>query len=253
MQIDYISDLHLDFYKENIWKHLYPNHKSEILIISGDLGHSNKQNIDFLKEATKHYPYVLFVLGNHDYYVFKKDENSLDRINQMRTLNIPGVFNLNGSIVNINGVNFGGSDGWYDGTYSEKALKRPFAKNYMWKLGMNDANFIIFENEPIKDFMDIFNSEYIKLKKIHKNVDVMISHVSPDWSNISNRYKNEDFSSFFFFDGSDLLKNMNGKHWVYGHTHEQKRYNNFGVEFYCNPYGYPTENCYTKGIKTFEI
>lgn len=259
MQIDYISDLHLDFYndmnrsyKEDIWKKLHPNKQSEILIIAGDIGHNNSQNIEFLKKATTFYPYVLFVLGNHDYYTFT-NQNYIDRISEMKNLKIEGLFNLDGNVININGINFGGADGWYDGTYSKQVLKTIIDVDFLWQFGMNDSKLIRENNDRLKSFMPLFVLEYQKILKIHKKTDIMITHVSPDWSNPDKRFKNEDLTSFFYFDGKELLKDMKEKLWFHGHTHKQQSYINDSVNFYCNPFGYPTENIYTKGIKTIEL
>ena len=53
LMVDYISDLHLDFYKFPILKYLIEEKQSNILIISGDIGHNLKQNLDFIKELKK--------------------------------------------------------------------------------------------------------------------------------------------------------------------------------------------------------
>lgn len=59
IKVSYISDLHLDFYinpiknKEihylNFIENFFKNDDAEILVIAGDIGHYNNQNIMFLK------------------------------------------------------------------------------------------------------------------------------------------------------------------------------------------------------------
>lgn len=82
MKIDILSDLHFDYYfkefnnsKKDV-KKLYDDYflkdeAGEVLIIAGDLGHSNVQNIIILRMIKKIYGYkaIVCVLGNHDYYL----------------------------------------------------------------------------------------------------------------------------------------------------------------------------------------
>lgn len=82
--IDYISDIHLDFYvdprkglSEKIMAQidvfveaLLPKKStSKILVIAGDLGHYNYQNQHMLKSFRRFYDDVVFILGNHDLYL----------------------------------------------------------------------------------------------------------------------------------------------------------------------------------------
>ena len=58
------------------FKSYIPSGRGEILIIAGDLGHFNRQNIEMLIAIKKLYKYkhVICVLGNHDYYLSTKDQ-----------------------------------------------------------------------------------------------------------------------------------------------------------------------------------
>tara|TARA_B100001063_G_C16244804_1_gene302464 strand:- start:21 stop:227 length:207 start_codon:yes stop_codon:yes gene_type:complete len=61
------------------------------LIIAGDLGHDNEQNIKMLKILKEYYNHIICVLGNHDYYLMGKTnkklfKNSFERVENMREL-----------------------------------------------------------------------------------------------------------------------------------------------------------------------
>ena len=109
LSIDILSDLHIDFYlnpivkivEEDILKSMFdpiflPNGKkevSDVLVIAGDIGHYNFQNIQMLKIFKKlYYKYIVCVLGNHDYYLLDKedrimyDKDSFNRANEMKEL-----------------------------------------------------------------------------------------------------------------------------------------------------------------------
>lgn len=89
MKVSYISDLHLDFHvkygsnedkmfkktREFIEKLIQSDvGDKEVIVIAGDLSHYNKQSIAALEVFNEHYELVLFVPGNHDYYLVSKTQ-----------------------------------------------------------------------------------------------------------------------------------------------------------------------------------
>ena len=91
LTVDILSDLHIDFYlspivkivKEDILKSIFDpiflsngkKEASDVLVIAGDIGHCNFQNIQMLKIFKKlYYKYIVCVLGNHDYYLLDKED-----------------------------------------------------------------------------------------------------------------------------------------------------------------------------------
>ena len=84
MIIDILSDLHFDYYFKQFnnsnkdVKKVYDRYflhdgraAGDVLVVAGDLGHYNSQNIILLKMIKKIYEYraIICVLGNHDYYL----------------------------------------------------------------------------------------------------------------------------------------------------------------------------------------
>ena len=137
MQVDILSDLHLDYYfpkdKYNvdavasIFNPLFLQGRKigDVLVIAGDIGHYNEQNIKVIKYfKDTYYKHVICVLGNHDYYILSPEDllcygNSFNRATELITaLNaIEGVHCLDGNTIDIEGVIFGGTTAWYDGAY----------------------------------------------------------------------------------------------------------------------------------------
>lgn len=134
MKIDILSDVHFDNYFYNKYKSddvikFYSqiidfNNCGDVLVIAGDLGHDNEQNIKILKILKEYYKSIICVLGNHDYYLMGKTNqklfsNSFERVENMRSLinSKDGMYCLNGNIIEIDGVKFGGADSWYDDGY----------------------------------------------------------------------------------------------------------------------------------------
>jgi predicted phosphohydrolase len=270
MKIDYISDIHLDIWhpfqpitneivKEILGFHLIPE-KRELLLIAGDLGHSNLQNQEFLLFLKEHlYEHIIFVLGNHDYYLLqdfdgKRFNNSFERVNEMRSWadTQVNIHCLDGSIVDIEGVRFGGAMSWYDGSFDTSKEYRKLLQK-LWQEKMNDSVYIKGCGEY---FDDLFKIEIEKIKQIYKKCDVMITHVNPSpiFGRTINKdkYKNQLMYNFYCFDGNEFVENGSMKHWVYGHDHEIKSFDSKGVQFYCNAIGY-REQIWNRGIRSFEV
>lgn len=261
LSVDYISDLHLDFYKLDILKYLLEEKQSNILIISGDIGHNLKQNIGFVEKLSKHYNHILIVLGNHDYYFknlygkpYDKDysfDNSFDKVNQTRKLynDINGVHCLNGEVVYIEGIAFGGADGWYSNAYLKEHFNKFSSKDdtlKLWKDIINDSSTIYGVNgeNNIDFFTEIYDKEMLKLNNIKRDCQVMITHVNPSYlvQHQDPKYTSNKDTTFFNFNGSEIYNEDFIKYWFFGHTHKKIKYQINDTNFLCNPLGYPSES-----------
>ncbi|KUP22055.1 hypothetical protein AWJ19_21330 [Paenibacillus sp. DMB5] len=101
--------------------------------------------------------------------------------------------------------------------------------------------------------MDYFVAELTKLERIFNQSQVIITHVGPDVSSTLQQYKNSPVSTFFYFDGSDLLTRANNKVWCYGHTHTLSDYHHDdGCRLINNALGYPIESTRAR-IKTIQF
>ncbi len=265
MTIDILSDLHLDFYfraqestedaikklYEPIFTRMQQRETGNILVIAGDLGHNNKQNIHILKCIQKlfSYKHIICLLGNHDYYLLdtrqrmQYDNNSFLRAKEMRELinHEDNMHCLDGETIEIKGVRFGGCDSWYDGTYIHAHFTH-IEDNYihrLWNQTMNDAHYIYG-----MDWKAFSASENEKIESIYKDVDVMITHVNPSISkeHTDKLYQEEHSTGFFTFDGREYLKKGSMKYWIFGHTHTATEFHMEGVHCICNPMGYPGES-----------
>ena len=277
MKIDILSDLHLDFYFragltittknvkslfDDIFKKDTNDNMAEVLIIAGDLGHYNEQNIEVLKIIHKeYYKYIICVLGNHDYYLLNNiikqqyDFNSFNRAKQMRDLinNEPSMYCLDGDVITINDIKFGGCDSSYNYAYIKHYFpnKDKTFINSLWKNSINDYNNM----EGVNDFEAIFKIEEPKIKAVYQKCDIMITHVNPSYleEHIHPKYHNSDINTFFTFDGHEYLKKGTMKYWVFGHTHDIIDYTFHNVDCVCSPMGYPGENDYGNLVKIKSI
>ncbi len=280
MKIDYLSDLHLDFYFPpdnvtseaviSIFDPIFLNNRAttpgDILIIAGDIGHYNDQNIQVLKIfQQRYYKYIICVLGNHDYYLINRiqeDEYDLDsfkRADEMKELinSCENMFCLDGNVIEIKGIRIGGTMGWYDSTYANHyyLLYKDQKLNDDWNAYNNDSQMI--KSDLIKRYDDMFRIELPKIVAVYQKCDVMVTHINPSHlhEHISPQYHNSPSNSFFTFGGHKFLQEGTMKHWVFGHTHSETEYELFGVQVHCNPFGYPSESYHGEWvwIRSFEV
>ena len=264
LSVSILSDLHVDSYfpfslsapsEESVRRVFDPIFQTpaDVLVIAGDLGHYNHQIRQIMKWLRQlYFKHIVCVLGNHDYYLANRimmddfDENSFNRVNALRNdLNsIEGVYCLNGNVVEIDGVRFGGCDSWYDGQYWLANLNPHFIYcdhhiQEHWKLTMPDSNVI----KGIKKYDDIWKIEQPKIEAVYKECDVMITHVMPsiDPQHVDGNYRKDKGTAFFTFNGEKYLKETTAHTWIYGHSHTNQDVDVHGVRMIANQMGYRGE------------
>jgi len=270
--IDYISDLHADFYiKDNGSKSKYneevhsfvlklipkdkdgtPKPTSNILVVAGDISHHNKISVDVIKKLKEHYEHIIVVHGNHDMYMTSdayrgKYLASLVKIGELADslYDIPNVYYLDGDKVTLDGITFGGLCGWYD-LPSKRDLDD-------WRFFMNDSNYIYdFPERNMYgtliynqwDTQNYYEEQYNKLFKLN-DIDVLITHIAqaiPPELVINEQFRNDASNIFYYVDNIEQVKATGCSYYIYGHTHDLQEWFKEDIEFRCNPYGYPGES-----------
>jgi predicted phosphodiesterase len=255
-KFDLISDLHIDFWVKvneplhkaekklsNFVKGLLPSTPSKILVIAGDLGHYNQQNLLMLKCFKEVYEYVILTWGNHDLYLDgsrsrKKYIRSINRWNEMKELisSLSGVFVLDGETITVDNVTFGGTGMWYDYQYGIQVLNmtREEVHTY-WEDNFSDFKYI-------KGGQPRFADELVKFENLMVSpLDVLITHVTPDWTPLIGTYKDERDIAIYSFDGASFIDRVNFKVCCFGHTHVHHDYVKQGCRFVNNALGYPDQ------------
>jgi len=242
MKIDYISDLHLDFYvrhngneikyKRNtldFLESLLPDKLGEVIVIAGDISHYNRQSYWTLEYFSQKYEQVFFVFGNHDYYLISNKQRKEYRLNSKNRefelmgmishlLNVTLLWDFN--LFDYGGVRFSGSTSWYPLTE---------LKDYnFFKSTSNDSRLIHDLNISSINYREL--EAYDKLE----DVDVIVTHVPPII--IDSHHKHGGTSCYL-----NELKELKANHYIFGHCHEQNVYEKDGARFYINALGYPNE------------
>jgi len=271
MKIDYISDVHLDFYVKlkNLSKtekqlkllinKILPDEPSEVLIIAGDLSHYNHLTIKFLTLLKEIYKEIYFVLGNHDMYLVSGSQkkiygNSISRIIDLedRVKELEDVFLLRGEVKNILGtdIKIGGCMGWYQ--------IHGFIDVERWRQVSNDSRMIYISNYKFQQNYWLENYEKDQAQKLkdiaEEGCDILVTHVPQiPWNSEhgNSKYIGSPDNIFYWNNRFNLIKDINPKVYVFGHTHDNYNFKLNDIEFKCNPLGYPGETL--NKIETFEI
>lgn len=257
IKVSYVSDLHLDFHvpfnkNQNKFKRSTiefirllsdTDEEKEVLVIAGDISHFNLQSYWAVEEFSKNYKKVLICYGNHDYYLISKSQsnkystNSQNRVDELtemlKQLGNVHIFTKGNTTFRHKDILFGGLTMWYPlGTSEQKMFFHNVSNDSQLIKGVNIEEM---HKEDIK--------EYERLLK--QDVDVMISHVPV--INIDSHFKYNSTACYL-----TRVKDINAKHWIMAHSHEQRTYKKPYCSFHMNAIGYPEEKLGLK-IKFFTI
>jgi len=242
----------------------------DILVIAGDLSHSNIQTKHLLLELKKYYKEIIVTFGNHDMYllsnsvIYKYKSKSENRIKELKEIcNEIDVYFLDGNVIEIQGIKFGGTCSWYD-LPEDKDIRN-------WKKVMNDSRKIyngytvqsygMYHNysQPSSnwDTQKFWESEKTKLVQIaEEGCDVFITHVALNEPTVKEgmeqQYENDVNNQFYYTHNIELLKQSGCKYHIHGHTHQDLDYEKDSIKILCNAIGYPSEQSYVS-IKQIEI
>jgi len=264
MRFALLGDTHFDFWLNHNFKEkhfdmhfrtLLEAAPADVLLLPGDIGHYNAQNLACLKQLQRYYKRIVVTFGNHDYYLVthsvrdkyrygtNADANrpSEARVTEMKKMieDAEWIDYVDGNVVEIQGIKIGGATGWYDGSLLLQRKKYDDV-NLEWRLQMNDANLIYprGNNEEVK-FDSLFQAQKHRLDAVYQHCDIMMTHVSPlsEWNQFIQMYNFQpaiaavdpnysqnhealhDYRAFYCFDGKEYLEKGSMKHWVFGHTH----------------------------------
>lgn len=264
LTIDYISDLHLSFYIKSkeygydekdiesfLRINIQPKVKGEILIIAGDLSEFVESNIVFLKQCLKYYKKVLYVAGNHEYYLSsilsrKMKEKYINSINKIKYIsstlqNEDNILFLDRSdiktkgIYNYNGFLIAGDTLWY--------YPQNIKDWYFYYVVSNDSRLIRNIKLTKKSKIAQLNIDSISwYNNLPNNLDLIITHIPPIYNVKSPKNKNSCYYT--------TVKTFKAPFWIYGHDHVKASFVKDNTRFLSNPWGYDSKNF---PIETLEI
>lgn len=259
LRFQYASDLHLEFYNENMGKirklfvePLIRNRAdAEYLLLAGDIGSPRQQSYkQFLSELAPHYRRIFVTTGNHEYYkmptatMTELDDKCREACAQAGE-NI--VFLQNESYDINDWLSIYGGTFWTD---------IPSNKKRMIESTMNDYKYIMnFSAEKAtklhKDAVSGLEDKLVANGNARKWI--VMSHHMPSFELIDEKYKTglNTYLNYAFATDINIATYDRICAWVYGHTHTPRQVG----KFYCNSYGYPGEMRFIRewGSRQFQI
>ena len=250
MKIKYFSDLHLDHHTKTsgIWVPKFSEEDLETtLVIAGDIWCDRRfltRNVDFgeswLSFMSKHFKYIILVLGNHDFYGC----NFLDEVQkckqEIEKQNLTNCFLLENDVKVLDNVKFIGSTLWTSINEANPLDMLEFDK-------MSDYKYIrvgsIYRKLKPEDTISRFKtSKYFIFENcVRDNSDqkiVVVTHMAPSILSIGERYKLDSCVYFYCSKLEYDIMDSNIDVWIHGHSHSSSNYEIENTKVLCNPRGY---------------
>jgi predicted phosphodiesterase len=255
-KIQYISDIHLEFYK-NIQSVPEIPVNADILVLAGDIGYPTLPIYwDFLEKQSLHFNHIILITGNHEYYhtnnAIKMGRiltiNQIDELihSEIKRRKLDNIHFLQCNSIIIDDMEFIGATAWTD--IPENKINNVVTI-------MNDYSRIFIDDNNTNSINKVTVEELNKIHREHTNFiynkctknskigikKIVITHHMPSTKMINIKYINDDINCAFT---SDILHTIPTKPdvWICGHSHSV--YDDIVDDVHCvmNPIGYPNEN-----------
>lgn len=241
MRIQYISDIHLEFYSALLKEKRF-SPQAEILCLAGDIGYPSKPIYrQFLKTVSEQYKKIFLIAGNHEYYNSESMESVQETISEIVAA-FPNITFLDNSYEDYEGFRFVGTTLW-------SKIPAPKLLTLQGRV-CNGPGALINDFDKIPDMTPaLYNElhegacEFLEeaLNESPLPVVVMTHHL-PSFELIDPQYaKYKDMNAFFASSCERFFK-APVRAWIYGHTHTPAITIRDGIQFVCNPVGYPSES-----------
>lgn len=256
-----VSDIHLDAdlsvkrSLSSIWFPIeLPEDNETTLVIPGDLWADrfflSKKYPDgesWLEKLSQRFKYVVFVLGNHDYWgVNISNEASIVK-QEIKNLNLENVYLLEQDLVVLDQVKFVGGTLWTD--YNKKdpmvmlRAARNFGKDFdNIKIGLDCIKLI--PNDLVDIHYQTKKFIFDNYKKDNKDQKVcVVTHMAPSFQSVHPQFRSykSQFDNFHYYSDIDYEIEERSKDiewWLHGHMHSSSDYMIGGTRVICQPRGY---------------
>ncbi|WP_108652643.1 metallophosphoesterase [Dongshaea marina] len=239
MKIQYQSDLHIEFFREEI-DYQISDIGADLLILAGDVGLTDRRYFDWLLKQTEGTP-TLMVLGNHEFYgmelyhtveVWKK------------ALVGSSVQLLDKESVVIDGVRFIGATLWTDYLLNKDEWQASSMQHAQERMNDHRLIKIAFEDEQCLfstyHALDLHLQHrlFIEAELDRGDPSVVITHHAPIRKSIEFDYREDPLAPAFASDLSKVIFRNQPEAWIHGHVHHSVDICIGKTRVVCNPRGY---------------
>jgi predicted phosphohydrolase len=245
--VQIVSDLHIECIDDNNIDALdYITPTANILILAGDIGSLYKpiQLQNFIKSLSPHFKIILYIPGNHEYYMinnydrltFEYLEKRLEKLGDF----IQNLHILNRDSVRIGNLCIAGCTLW---TKPECIVPNFIVRVYK-------MNTDIYLNKHIKDLNYV--TEIMSYCNINCYKLLMVTHHPPSLK-VLDLSKKRKYPSLYSNNLDSLLNKQKVQTWVCGHTHKNFDFiSELGCRIVSNQLGKPKDKI-TNYKKDFTI
>ena len=229
MQINFISDLHLEFGPLEI-----EPEAGDVLVLAGDI--DIKGRVDWINTIASKFNHVIYVLGNHEFY-----NGAMDSIyRKTREGLADNVHLLENESITIAGVTFHGATLWSDflngNPMSYLRCDQAINDYRLIRAGDGKHRFKPQIAHSLHNISKVFLQENVK------EGDVVVTHMAPSLLSIHEKYKNDmNINGSYASDLSELILDTKPELWFHGHVHTSFDYTVGNTRILCNPRGYVGE------------
>lgn len=215
VKVQIVSDLHIEYKNDQVPDtNKFINPDAEILIMAGDIGslYKKEQLSVFLKKVCALFKLVIYVPGNHEYYMVegletKKMSELKQNLNHIER-SIENLHVLDRSSIRIGDVCIAGCTMW----------SQPLCVIPKFLLRIKGINTMKYKNMHSKDIKYIKNIiDYCSSKNYKLTI---ITHHPPSYKCIENGKKRKKYESLYATDLENLLDGDKVQNWICGHVHK---------------------------------
>ncbi len=235
MKLQVMSDLHLEFHRDNGISFIDSMDSTDVdvLVLAGDIAPLRDHywlNNAFDGFCDK-YKHVVYVPGNHEYYGTSTAvaEQNLSIV-EMAHQNLHIL--RDGQPIVIGGKRFIGGTLWF--------REIPNARVYGQQ--MNDFH-VIDGFEPW-----VYAQNKLVVDGLTSNLspdDIVVTHHLPSQQSVHRKFRMSSLNPFFVCELDQLIVARKPKLWIHGHTHEACDHVVGTTRVLANPHGYPRESIET--------
>lgn len=208
MKLGIMSDLHMR--DNHSWD--FEPEEDVFYICAGDICTNDSSRHQYVQ---KHKDHMFTINGNHDYY----GGHFTDALYGTKLLE-------------VGGIKIAGATLWTD-------LSNPLDWGY-YVNGLIDYRHI----KGITQDAMMQTHEAHKHFLFNSSADIIVSHHTPSFQSVHERFRGYPFNSSFSNNFDELIHSMKTppKLWVHGHTHDEFDYMIGETRVICHPRGYPNEH-----------
>jgi predicted phosphohydrolase len=239
-KIQVYSDTHIELYKTK-----YPLIKplAPLLILCGDIGLLSKDNfISFLNYVSKNWKYIIYVPGNHEYYIKDMPFNRIRKKYNKIMSQFKNIIYLDNGYWDLDGIRYIGSTLWSNPDF----VKNRCDFKEISELD-NDGKLVNLKLDTFKQMHQECIQFIKKILEKSKNESIkkiiVLTHFPPLIEGTNHpKYDDSPYTKYFANDFLEMgISTKNINLWISGHTHYSYNIQKHNCRFFSNQMGYPDE------------